>query len=470
VARRALHWVLGAVCAGVAITALTQALPPRAAFEKAGAHAVIGTASGLIAALGAYVLAGRARRTGSRAEVGVTLALAVMAAVELAFVAVPVVTARSPAGSWAWSALVGRLLSAGLLAASACLPDRAITDAAVVLRRGLAVVGALLVTLGAIGWGLEQALPSLVRGAHAAFAEQALVEHPAVRIAQVVGVVLGVLAAVGFAMQTRHRSDHLVPTLAAMAILLAFARMNYLEFPSLYSDWVYSGDLLRLVAMLLVARACLVELGARQRTLTWEAARGERRRIARDMHDGLTQELTYIASQARRLDGSGDERVVRRIRTAAERALQESRAAVSAFARPNEPPLSVALAEAAETTANHFSTRLELRLAQIGPVAAENRQALLRILHEAFGNAARHGKANTVWVTLEVRDSLVLRIEDDGRGFDTDSAAQPGGFGLISMRERAQALGGELRVSSAVGHGTTVEVRCPAETYASDPT
>ena len=93
-------------------------------------------------------------------------------------------------------------------------------------------------------------------------------------------------------------------------------------------------------------------------------------------------------------------------------------------------------------------------------LALERREALRRIVREATTNAARHGAATRVTISLESVDSrLRLRICDDGCGFDA-SRDYPG-FGLISMRERAASLGGTFQLSSKPGAGTTVVVRLP---------
>ena len=95
----------------------------------------------------------------------------------------------------------------------------------------------------------------------------------------------------------------------------------------------------------------------------------------------------------------------------------------------------------------------------------EVREALVRIAREAVTNAARHGDAGLVRVELENGAGIKLRIVDDGRGFDAAAATRQtrrGGFGLVSMSERARAVGGVLHVASKRGAGTTVEVveRC----------
>ena len=81
-------------------------------------------------------------------------------------------------------------------------------------------------------------------------------------------------------------------------------------------------------------------------------------------------------------------------------------------------------------------------------------------LEESLSNAIRHGRAKVVRIELEKGDGLRLAVEDDGEGIG-DSRESSGGFGLVSMRERAEALGGTLQVAPAAGRGTRVDVWLP---------
>jgi signal transduction histidine kinase len=99
------------------------------------------------------------------------------------------------------------------------------------------------------------------------------------------------------------------------------------------------------------------------------------------------------------------------------------------------------------------------------PLTAKAEAQLLRIGQEAMTNAVRH--ANASHLTLElVTDgpSVTLRVSDDGDGFDGERAREPSPkhFGLTAMRERAEEIGGQLRVDTAIGRGTVVEVVIPA--------
>jgi signal transduction histidine kinase len=94
----------------------------------------------------------------------------------------------------------------------------------------------------------------------------------------------------------------------------------------------------------------------------------------------------------------------------------------------------------------------------------EAQMQLFRIIQEAFSNARRHAQADCMHLSFEMVDSRFrIRIQDNGRGFDPGQAAGEGHFGLRFMRERAEALGGSLRVRSASGEGTCVEIEVPVE-------
>jgi signal transduction histidine kinase len=99
-----------------------------------------------------------------------------------------------------------------------------------------------------------------------------------------------------------------------------------------------------------------------------------------------------------------------------------------------------------------------------GALPEEMEQHLLRIAQEAVTNVLKHAGASKLWIKLhsEAR-SLYLRVVDNGRGFEERDAfsAAGGHFGLLGMRERAQRLGGELRLASHPGEGTEVEVTVP---------
>jgi signal transduction histidine kinase len=111
--------------------------------------------------------------------------------------------------------------------------------------------------------------------------------------------------------------------------------------------------------------------------------------------------------------------------------------------------------------ANRVGARLNLDLDGGIEVPAEWREALLRITREAVANAVRHGHARAVDITLRNGDGIWLRVTDDGEGFDLSAPRSDQSYGLTSMRERTESLGGEFSIASTPGEGTTIEVTLP---------
>ena len=187
----------------------------------------------------------------------------------------------------------------------------------------------------------------------------------------------------------------------------------------------------------------------------------ERRRIARDLHDGLAQELAYVALASKRLVAlHGDFEELAAIAGAAERALQETRRVMESLITLRDDPLDELIANEAEAVAARWGADVVLAVDPSIHPSPPTQEALLRIIREAVTNAARHGKAHRVWIHAESDEGITLRVVDDGVGFDPSDVAGVG-FGLTSMRERVEELGGELQVESLPTAGTTVRAFLP---------
>ncbi len=281
---------------------------------------------------------------------------------------------------------------------------------------------------------------------------------------QVIVVLLAGSAAIGLVRSSARTGDGLERSLAAGATVLGIAYFDYLLEPSLGSDRLYAGDMLKLGAFLLVLYGCVLEFRTLQRELARQVAVDERRRMARDMHDGLAQELAFIASHSQRLSHTGeDAATAAHLRSAAERALHDSRTTIAVLTAPEDVPLDLLVVRTVDSFRSRFGVDVELDLEQGVVVGAESRNALLRILHEGLINAVRHGSAQRILVSLNGNShGQTLRIADDGCGFDVQAAISTGsGLGLTSMQERAGLLGGTLRIASTPGAGTVVEVGLP---------
>ncbi len=458
-------FTLLAAAVGAFVTLVDTGLPfVRLAHRSGSLHVALETASALIAALAAYLVYGRVRRRCSLNDLALVAGLVVFACANLFLSALPAAFSDDERGAFStWAPLIARLLGAALFATSALLPPTPVARAhratVVVLGACVAALAAITALVAALGSRLPEGIdpntnPRTLDLFHFA-------GHPAITAVQFLAVLLFAVAAFGFTRRAEETGDELMKWFAAGAALAAFARVNYAIFPSLYSDWVYTGDVLRLGFYLVLLAGAAREISAYWREVSEAAVLDERRRLARDLHDGLAQELAFIRLETQRLARKlGDASEGSRLALAADRALFEARRAIAALSEPIDREVDDVLAETAEELAQRGGAELRLNLQPHLKVEPHKREELLRIVREAITNATRHGGARTITVELEDGDGLRLRVADDGRGFDPDLPLRSG-FGLTSMRERAEALGGEFKIASQPGAGTKMEVRLP---------
>jgi PAS domain S-box-containing protein len=202
-----------------------------------------------------------------------------------------------------------------------------------------------------------------------------------------------------------------------------------------------------------------------------EAAReDERRRIARELHDELGQQLSALRFGVSLIDYQfGDEQPPIRGATAklldiVDKTIQVTRD-VSSSLRPGVLDLGIvpALEWLIEEFSRHTGIACDLKVPQ-GDIQINEELgiALFRITQESLTNAARHAKATHIQITFECdAGSYVLEVKDDGVGFDVAAPRKKTSFGLVGIHERVLATGGEVAVSSAPGCGTVVAVRIP---------
>ncbi|WP_229837254.1 sensor histidine kinase [Dactylosporangium sucinum] len=291
--------------------------------------------------------------------------------------------------------------------------------------------------------------------------------HLLPRRAGVVAVlVTAIVAITGFAAHAGNLTLAITvgPILGA-AVAIAVVR----GYQALYRE---SERRRQLIEELTATRA---DLAAAQHTAGMLA---ERERLAREIHDTLTQGLSSIQLLLRAAERALPDttqtaaRHVAQARQAAIDNLAEARRFVAALTPPalDDAGLVEALEQlCATTSARH---RLATRLHRTGepvPLSSATEFALLRIAQSALSNVVRHANADTVDVTLSyLGDHVALDIVDDGTGFDPTQLAptEPsnGGFGLATMRARAHALGGTLTIEATSGHGTALAVQVPTGT------
>ncbi|MBA3604829.1 MAG: GAF domain-containing sensor histidine kinase [Acidimicrobiia bacterium] len=192
----------------------------------------------------------------------------------------------------------------------------------------------------------------------------------------------------------------------------------------------------------------------------------DRRRIAGDIHDGISQRLVSAWYHLRAaISLTADPDVDRELAATAallSEALEDSRRAITGL-RPallDDLGLRAAITSVA---AGLGGVEADVDLADCD-LAPHVETALFRIVQETLQNIEKHARASTVVVTLaEEPDAVVLTVTDDGVGFDPVTAAGPTSFGLAGIHERASLLGATLLVRSSPGAGTTVAVRLPTD-------
>lgn len=430
------------------------------AYRNPDLHVALLTTQSLIALLCGYLLMGRLQRSASLDDLFLCLALATLFVANLCFAALPSIFGSDTSEFSTWSGLLGRLVGGALFAVAAFAPQRR------VLRLGrttLWVAASAAAALAAIAVMVGLLQSQLPRGVTSGVTPESsdgpwLQGHPAVLAMQLVGAALFVAASIGFTMRAERTGDRLIRWLAIGAVFAATARVNYFLYPSIFTDYVYTGDFFRLLFFLAVLVAAATEIQLYWRSVAYAAAVEERGRIARDLHDGLAQELASVRRNLFWLDDRDG--VVQRARESADRALAESRRAIAALAEPEAPPLELSLQALARELGDRESTQVLLSLeGNFGRLHPSARDALVKIASEAITNAARHGGARVVRVEASGGRHPRLRIRDSGSGFVVGAGpAGRSGYGLRSMSERAAAVGGRLRVTSALGEGTLVEV------------
>jgi len=206
----------------------------------------------------------------------------------------------------------------------------------------------------------------------------------------------------------------------------------------------------------------------------FESQEQERARIARDLHDGVGQQLTALRVGLRNVEAAEDLSVARGRAHALRDLAATTHDEVRRLAQGLGPGVlrELGLVAALERLCEEFASAHDVRAVFRGDSALAARldpdacAAVYRIVQEALANVARHAAARGVDVSLAVRGrSALLTIHDDGCGLRTGELGVPagdaGGFGLGSIRERALMLGGSFRLRSRPGRGTAIEVLIP---------
>jgi signal transduction histidine kinase len=233
----------------------------------------------------------------------------------------------------------------------------------------------------------------------------------------------------------------------------------------------FSDEDRRLIEMLAAHAAVAIEnarLLERSRELSIVE---ERNRLARELHDSVSQKLFGLVLTAEAAgtlldrDPQAAAEQVTRLGDLAQEALGELRGLIFEL-RPaslEDEGLAATLRKQVDMLERVHGREIELRIAGAAHCAPEKEGEVLRVAQEALNNALRHAQAERIELRMEARDGrLIVTVADDGVGFDpADRRLRSQRLGLTSMEERARALGGSLAVVSAPGDGTTVTLEVP---------
>jgi signal transduction histidine kinase len=407
----------------------------------------------LFALAGAWVL--RAQYVSSRRLADLLLVAAALGLglINFATAALPAALNLHAGTYFAVAELWGALFVGAIFAVAAVSSDR------LVARRGQPV--------------LITGLPSVIALAGAGIAGLLLRTHESIgafagtpshplEFGLVIGAAgLFLYAASGFARRQWAEADGVAGLLAVALILMAGASFAHLLPQSLVPGRIDIGVALGAIASAAILTAALLRERQAHARIARATALAERRRVARDLHDGIAQDLAFIAAHGPRFAQElGDDHPVV---VAARRALAISRSTISDLSDAQGATAHEALEAVAQELRDRFGIAIAVDAQLQLELESGAREHVTRIAREAIANAARHGQARNVIVSLRhTEDGVALRILDDGCGIaGADSDTTPEGFGLRSMRERAAAMGGHLSVRQPRRGGTELEVVLP---------
>lgn len=206
-----------------------------------------------------------------------------------------------------------------------------------------------------------------------------------------------------------------------------------------------------------------------------QAALEERHRLARELHDSVTQSLyslTLLAEAGRRMavDGNTEKMIgnIARLGETAQQALKEMRLLVYEL-RPlalETAGLVEALQHRLDAVEKRAGVETQLTVESNCDLPADVENGLYRIAQEVLNNSLKHAEATRVSVRLLTGSrSVEMQITDNGKGFDPQAVKEQGGMGLGNIQERTEALGGEVSFISEPGQGTLVCIRVPLDRF-----
>jgi signal transduction histidine kinase len=418
--------------------------------------AVVQTAIALTGTLVAFLMLGRYRRFVDVRDLLVLFAVLLLAWVHMLFKVVPDLINPNSVGNGVserievWGGSVARILAAWYVLSSTIVREPS-PEADLVRQRYRTLYAPALLGLLAL-----VALVWLAPISHGGFVHAIpLAQQPSVAV-EFVGALLFFAAGWRLTQESTRHGDSFLSWIAAGCIFGGFAMISSGLFGAQDGEWLQPSDIFHMALVVTWAWGAVIEIRQYWSTISESSRRKAQRGVALDLHDGTAQELALITSY---LYASADERGSdewhRRIQTTAERALAEVRRTITTLADD--------ASEDSSMTSLHSSVLVDTpSSSEVGLDDPRCRESIVFIVREAVTNAMRHGRAHTVTVQLsKEHDTTVLRVIDDGVGFDPEHAVRTGCFGIVSMKEQAEVLGASLSIQSAPGLGAAVEILWP---------
>lgn len=398
------------------------------------------------------------------------------------------VDAPGQAPVYSWS--VARLVSALLLLAGAMSTLDAWSTLRSRTRFLLGLVPLVVLAYSVLVLGIDRWLPVILPPStlqlvvnRGSMLDSTMISPPLAVLELVTAAIFGLGAAAYARVRQRSDRDDYTGLLSLSLLLAVTTQVHFALVPGAYGDVVTSGDVVRLLFYLLVllavatairddlrklriANVDLVRLrNADEQRITAE----ERRRLAREIHDGLVQDLWLARLTSGRIAEVSriprDARqMLARLDATLESAQGEARQALITLDGDTETPFGELLRRFVDDYADRFDLDVERDIDAAVEPPTEVQGELLRVCREALNNVRKHADASKVTVALRHEQGLLhLVVRDNGRGFDP-AALNGRGFGMESMRQRAQKISARLFVRSQPMDGTTVELELPLAT------
>lgn len=422
----------------------------------------LGVAAAIVLTFICAVLVSRYRRNPMRRHLLTAIAVGVLALDNLLSAVLTTGFDSLSASRFAtWASAADGVIGAGLLVLASLLPDRRLDRGE---RRHVLLATVSILVVGSVlsAWALRDLLPDAFGTLPRRPEElELLSEHPALFLVEAITALGYATAGMAFAAIADRDDDDLSRWLSVGSAIAAVAYVNYALFPSQFTELLYVGDFLFLLAVAVLLIGAVREIGNAETRLVQQAVYLERRRVGRDLHDGVAQELAYLNNQLRAAMRDSDTARLPRVLDTAERALDETREAIAVLNSPEGDTLTACLQQASQRIARRGGADVQTDLDPTVRVQRDVQVALVRITREAVTNAVSHGRARIITVELWGETGARLRITDDGEGFDVSETEGHQGHGIASMRERSLSLRGDFAIRSAPGRGTTVEVGFP---------